>query len=229
MASYPHGWTDSNIDKGVALARSLDAAPRDLFALWYFESGLDPHIVSAVGYYGLIQTTPGFQPNLANIVVNGTIDQQLDEIARVWASSAQNYLHESFASRAAKLGVSTPALIYAMNACPALAANARTADEPIFVQGAGGDSGMCYGGNPVFDHQQKGYITLHDFQDHLATYRAKGEQTPPVNTIFAALPADVFSPGTNWKLLGGAAAILLLGGGVGYWILTDGGRKPLRL
>ena len=35
--------------------------------------------------------------------------------------------------------------------------------------------------------------------------------------------------GTDWKLLGSVAAILLLGGGVGYWIMTDGGRKPLRL
>lgn len=43
------------------------------------------------------------------------------------------------------------------------------------------------------------------------------------------LDEGVAASGTNWKLIGGTAAILLLGGGVGYWIMTDGGRKPLRI
>lgn len=34
--------------------------------------------------------------------------------------------------------------------------------------------------------------------------------------------------GTNWKLIGGLAAIISIGGGIGWWILTNGGRRSFR-
>lgn len=219
MAQFPYGWTSADIDRGVALARSFGGEPRDVFALWYFEAGLQPHIVSAVGYYGLIQSTPQFQPQYVSIVQNGSIAQQLDEIARVWTSSAHANLGESYASRASKLGVTTSALIYAMNACPAVASQMRSANQPMFIRDAPGNPGVCYAGNPIFDHQHKGYITLRDFEDHLATYRAKGEKTSPVSAIFAALPTlgAATAAASKWGPL--AAVGIILGAGGLAWYL----------
>jgi hypothetical protein len=209
--SFPYGWTKDDIDLGIDVARSVDASPRDTFALWYFESGLNPRIVSNAGYYGLIQgRADTLGPKYVSIVQGGSIAQQLEMIARVWQSSAQSNLGESYASRARKLGVTTPALIYAMNTCPAVVKGVRSADEHMFVRGAPGYPGMCYGGNPVFDHQNKGYITLRDYEDHLAAARRRGETTAPVNTIFAALPQD--SALTSlWRKPAGKVAIAAVG------------------
>jgi hypothetical protein len=211
-AGYPYGWTKSDIDLGVDVARSVDASPRDVFALWYSESGLNPKIVSPAGYYGLIQgRADTLGPQWVSIVQNNSIADQLETIARVWQSSAQQMLGESYASRARRLGVTTPAMIYAMNLTPAYAKNMRAADQPMLIRNGGPDGGAFYAGNPGFDHQQKGYITIRDLEDHIAMKRRQGETTAPVSAIFAALPQDsVLS--SFWRKPAGKAVIVTAGG-----------------
>lgn len=206
-ATYPYGWTDQDIARGVTLARSLDASPRDLFALWYNESGLNPRARnSSSGNSGLIQGTGVW----VSLQQSGSIAQQLDQAAYDWANSAQTMLGESYASRASRLGVTTPAMIYAMNLTPAYAKNMRSANQPMLIRNGGPDGGAFYAGNPGFDHQGKGYVSIQDLEDHIAIMRRKGEATAPVSAIFAALPTDS-ALSSFWRKPAGKVAIVAVG------------------
>lgn len=229
-AGYPYGWTKSDIDLGVDVAHHFDASPRDLFGLWYNESGLNPKIVSRAGYYGLIQgraDTLGAQ--WVSIVQNNSIADQLETIVAIWDRQGQQMLGESYASRARRLGVTTPAMIYAMNVTPAYAKNMRSADDKMLIRNGGPDGGAFYAGNSGFDHQNKGWISIRDLEDHIAIKRREGENTAPVSAIFAALPQDsVLS--SFWRKPAGKATLVAAGGVVALMtaFYVAHGRLPTR-
>lgn len=222
--AFPFGWTASAVAHGVDLARKLKADPRDIFALWYHESGgLNPRVHPFGDYYGLIggsdsMVSPAIGTSWSNIVENGTIEQQIDAIAKLWGSLPNTWLGgESIDSRAAKIGTTPAAMIYALNFVPAYARNMQSADQ-VLVPG----SDPYYAQNPAFDTNHKGYITIRDLENKIAAMRTQMAQSGTVGALYASIPSTI-SPVAWIKQhpILTAAGILLVAGGVTYYFKPE--------
>jgi hypothetical protein len=180
--ALPYGWTSDDVRIAVELASNYEIDPEDLFAIWYSESGLQPHLGPVAGYYGLIMgndqfvtSTAGLAPGTwRDIVLNSPLAVQLQAIAKYYDAQARIWLKESYASRAAKLGVTPAGVLYALQFVPAYASQMKTADQPMVMGGT-----AFYNDNPGFDVTNKGYITIRDMDLRIARKKseANGAQT----------------------------------------------------
>jgi hypothetical protein len=232
MTTYAYGWTDSDVAHGAAIARSFGAEPRDIFGLWYHESGgLNPRVHPFGDYYGLIggdnsgvSNTVGY--SWASVVQSGSIAQQLDAIQDFWERQAATYLHESYASRASRIGATPAAMIYATNFVPAYAARVRSVDDVLI---AGSDP--YYAQNPAFANA-KGYISVRDLEDKIAAMVQRGLNDPNVGAIFRAIPPPGVGAAFSrvWRSPAGKAATVAAGAAVllGAAFYVKYGRLPTR-
>jgi hypothetical protein len=154
--ALPYGWTNTDVQIVVELADAWDMDPEDLMAVWFSESGLQPHLERpniGPGYYGLnmgwdqaMTGTAGWKPGTwISIVRNESVAVQLQALAKFYDAQAKQMLGESFASRAQKLGVTPAAVLYAMNFVPAWASRMRTADQPMVRNAPYSDFGIATG------------------------------------------------------------------------------------
>jgi hypothetical protein len=206
----PYGWTASAVARGVELAQRFEADPRDVFALWYHESGgLNPRVHPFGDYYGLIggsdsMVSPNIGTSWSNIVMNGSIEQQIDAIAKFW-SVLERGLGESYASRASRIGTTPAAMIYAMNFVPAYAKNVKDADG-VLIAG----SNPYYAQNPAF-HTAKGYISIRDLENKIAAMRTQMAKSAALGALYASIPAGVSWVRQHPYVLVGGIALAALG------------------
>jgi len=191
VSSLPYGWSDSDLDIVVGMARGWKMPPEDLMAIWFSESGAQPRCRSVgfgcipsgqpmpegkLGYFGLIMGADKFvSPTLGwaagtweRIVVEKSVAVQLQAIAQFWDRLGKIYLGESFADRAERIGVSPAAVMYALNFVPAYA---KRATGPNSVLVKKGDGTGFYEANAGLDLDGDGAITMRDMEARVTERR----------------------------------------------------------
>lgn len=179
----PSGWTNRDLLAVEALAAYFHADPRGILAIWNSESGIQPHLAGPAGYFGLIMARPEYVDGVIgtswrNLVLNGSIVDQISAIKQIWDSSAKTFLKESVSARAKRLGVRGDTVLYSLNFVPAYFAKMTSATAPMVVKGGGPDGGSFYHDNPGFDLDGKGYITVLDVQKRIDRMMAQGMAGP---------------------------------------------------
>lgn len=179
----PSGWTDRDARAVEALAAYFKADPRGILAIWNSESGIKPHLAGPAGYFGLIMAKPEFVDGVIgtswrNLVLNGSIVDQIAAIKQIWDSSAKTFLRESVSARAARLHVRGDTVLYSLNFVPGYFAKMTSATQPMVIKGGGPDNGVFYRDNPGFDLDGKGYITVMDVQKRIDRMMAQGLAGP---------------------------------------------------
>lgn len=228
-STLPYGWIDSALDIVVGMARGWKMPPEDLMAIWFSESGAQPRCRSVgmgciptgqpmpegkIGYYGLIMGADKFvSPTLGwpagtweRIVTKEAIAVQLQAIAQFWDKQQRGYLGESATDRADRIGVSTAAVIYALNFVPAIAKHATGPNFVLVKPGSLIINGRdVYNDNKGFDVDGDGAITMKDMearviqkrnelassgagrQLYLAVRDAAGGTVPSLATLWAPI------------------------------------------
>lgn len=189
--SLPYGWSESDLEIVVGMARGWKMPPEDLMAIWFSESGAQPRCRSVgagcipqgqdpppgkLVYYGLIMGAGIFvDPTLgwkagtwAHIVTQESIAVQLQAIAQFWDRLQKIYLGESATARAERIGVSTASVIYALNFVPAYAKRATSPDSVLVKKG---DGTGFYEANAGLDIDGDGAITMKDMEARVVDRR----------------------------------------------------------
>lgn len=242
----PYGWTKNDLAIVDQVAKQLGfTGAEDLLAVWYSESGLIPNRVGHDPvnpnqvYYGLNMAKPNIiEPEMGwpqgvwvTITQDAPIATQLQALAQFYDHMAKRYLGESYAARAAKLGVTPSAMIYMMNFLPGLVSMAKTGDvvlgrkddpTPLPIKGSTLTYGAIYKANPGLDRDKDGLITPKDFDALVASNRQTLASASPAKDLLAAAKslgppqslATLFAPITNqWEQLTGKAPIVAVGFG----------------
>jgi len=187
--SLPNGWVDDDLKAVIVMANDLGMSdPKSLTCVWASETGVstqqqlnprtkldlpssDPWSPFFAG--GLNGSTApvcralGFKS--AADWLGAPIRVQLQGIYKQYVNHVRA-MGEGFDARAARLGTTAAALLYAFNFLPAYAVNLRSADQAIVSAGS-----VFYDQNCVLDTstsglvatrcgQKKGTITLRDFE-----------------------------------------------------------------
>ena len=205
--SLPYGWSESDLEIVVGMARGWKMPPEDLMAIWFSESGAQPRCRSVgsgcipanqdpppgkLVYYGLIMGAGIFvDPTLgwkagtwAHIVTQESIAVQLQAIAQFWDRLQKIYLGESATARAERIGVSTASVIYALNFVPAYAKRATSPDSVLVRKGDG--SGF-YEANAGLDADDDGAITMKDMEARVVDRRNALASGGPGRTLYLAV------------------------------------------
>lgn len=191
VSALPYGWTSTDLDIVVGMARGWKMPPEDVMAIWFSESGAQPRCISVgsgcipkgqpipegrLVYYGLIMGADKFvSPTLGwpagtweKIVTREPVAVQLQAIAQFWDRLAKIYLGESVMDRAERIGVTPASVMYALNFVPAYAKRA-TSPESVLVRK--GDGSGFYEANSGFDRDGDGAITMKDLEARVVQKR----------------------------------------------------------
>lgn len=246
VSALPYGWSDSDLDIVVGMARGWKMPPEDLMAIWYSESGARPRCVSVgsgciapgqpipegrIVYYGVIMGAPQFvdptcgfpSGTWARIVTKESVAVQLQAVSQFWDRLAKIYLGESFLDRAERIGVSTAAVIYALNFVPAYA---KRATSPNSVLVKKGDGTGFYEANAGLDADGDGAITMKDMEARVIDRRNALASGGAGRTLYLAVRdaaggavpslATLWAPITNtWQDLTGKNPVVTVGWGSG--------------
>lgn len=179
-AVLPNGWVDDDLKAVMVMASDLGVGdPKSLLYVWASETGVSaqnqlnpktkldlpssdawsPFFAGGLnGSTALVCRAMGFKS--ASDWLNAPVRVQLQGILRQYRNHVRA-LNEGFDARAAKIGTTTAALIYAFNFLPAYAPGLKSPTQAITQAGS-----AFYDGNRVLDtsNPKKGYICLRDFE-----------------------------------------------------------------
>lgn len=208
-APLPFGWRDSDVATLFNMAHDFGIPPLEVLALFYSESGLNPH-ASPEGLAGLtpiIETEMGWPSGTIKQLNAGPITTYLQAVFQLWAHVQEKYVGSSFAQKAAEWGVSPGVALYTYHGFlgPAMAAHGpaavlgqRPPVWPVVWQGGWKYQGqpikdvlgrnltgaeVLYSGNPGLDIGNKGTITVGDMAKRVANKAkelAANPQTKPL-------------------------------------------------
>ena len=156
VAALPFGWTDADLATLANMAQEFGIAPLEIMALFYSESGLNPH----AGPEGLAGLTPVVEqemgwPSVTIKQLNaGPVTGYLQAVFQLWAHVQEKYVGKTFVSKGKEWGVSPGTALYTFHGFlgPALSAHGPQAilgqKPPVWpVVWANGD--WSYNGAPV--------------------------------------------------------------------------------
>lgn len=175
-------WQPGDAAAAVALADALGVDALDLAAIWYSESGLNPH---ARG--GLAQMTPiveiemGWRPGTIAQVAGGPVLGQIGALAAFYDHLARRYARRPFASIARAWGVPPAAVLYAFAGWPTRAAAATSSASELARGGQG------YRGNRHVDANNDGAITVSDVAARIAVSRDRMYGDPRAAAVAAMI------------------------------------------
>lgn len=229
--SLPYGWSESDLEIVVGMARGWKMAPEDLMAIWFSESGAQPRCRSIgagcipanqplpegyIHYFGLIMGGATFvDPTLGwksgtweHITQKESIAVQLQAIAQFWDKLQKIYLGESATARAERIGVSTASVIYALNFVPAYAKRATSANSVLVKKGDIVGGRDLYEDNKNLDLDHDGAITMKDMEARVVDRRNALASGGPGRTLYLAVKdtagGSVPALATLWAPISGA-------------------------
>lgn len=246
--ALPYGWSDSDLDIVVGMARGWKMQPEDLMAIWFSESGAQPRCRSIgagcipanqdlpagyTHYFGLIMGAGQFvDPTLGfpkgtweHIVTKESVAVQLQAIAQFWDKQQKGYLGESAVDRADRIGVSTAAVIYALNFVPAIAKHATGPMSVLVKPGSLIINGRdAYNDNKGLDVDGDGAITMKDMEARVINRRNALASGGPGRQLYLAVKdaaggavpslATLWAPITSkWNDLTGKNPVTTVGWG----------------
>lgn len=228
--SLPYGWSESDLEIVVGMARGWKMPPEDLMAIWFSESGAQPRCRSIgagcvpanqplpdgyIHYFGLIMGGATFvDPTLGwksgtweHITQKESIAVQLQAIAQFWDRLQKIYLGESATARAERIGVSTASVVYALNFVPAYAKRATGPNSVLVKRGDIVNGRDLYEDNKGLDLDHDGAITMADMEARVVDRRNALASGGPGRTLYLAVKdtagGSVPSLATLWAPISG--------------------------
>lgn len=160
-------WTEADFKALAELAARRKMSPADLLLVMTSESGLKPYAANrnAEGYpvaVGLIQFTSAANDAIGVTegerveLVRSTVAEQLPLVDRMFGAIGWTKAGKTYDSAG---------VVYEAIFAPARMTSRGTTPDVILYTEA--DDPAAYRGNPGFDREKKGYITVGDLIDHL--------------------------------------------------------------
>ena len=156
VAALPFGWTDADLATVANMAQEFGIAPLEILALFYSESGLNPH-ASSEGLAGLtqvIETEMHWPAGTIKQLNAGSITAYLQAVFQLWAHVQEKYVGRTFVSKAKEWGVTPGTALYTYHGFlgPAMSAHGPGAilgQKPPVWPVVWANGGWSYNGAPV--------------------------------------------------------------------------------